>query len=231
MLNDPEVVNQPLREKLEAWRAMKQIDGITSSTENVHRAPPVGWCRSVPAVRRNNLILKSTESTKHKFSKKDQKENHSDSHNGSQLSHLGKVPKMKDKLRVPDAKENTNSEKDQEIERLINENKKLSADLKVVTAACNDAIQHGKIAMDEVAAMNFKNNVLEQQNLELDCKLSSQRMNINENASEKSRKHKQDLARLQEEKDQYEKRADELIQQMNEQMSQLQTVAMDRIAV
>lgn len=71
----------------------------------------------------------------------------------------------------------------------------------------------------------------EQRILELEQKQSSDRMDMNEALSQKSRKHRAAVKKLQQERAAYEERADSMIAQMTEQMTQLQKMAMSRIEV
>lgn len=230
-------MNQPLREKLEAWRAQKSQGQARESppTECADKTAPRSWYRSVPTARRNNLILKPSDPAKvgakscssKMFSKKDPKDIHCNAENVEQNVPASICHPKRESI----AKEDKISEKDIIIKKLREENEELAFKLKETTNNLKVAVTRGRLAMEEVAAVNFQNDILQQENLELDCKISSERMDVNENASEKSRKHKLELEKLQREKDQYEKRADDMILQMNEQMTQLQTVAMDRIQV
>jgi hypothetical protein len=252
MLKNEVTVNQPLRNKLEAWRAQKAADAPAAGGANTviakevpqHQKPTAGtWYRSVPTARRNNLIMKShgdgtttakTSSQNGKMFPKKDKENMESNENQSTNKPILKVLPAKE-VEKEKEEEVSPTEKDlaseKEIKRLQDENKQLSAKFKAAVAAANEATTRGIVAMQEVISVGFLNDVLEQKNLELDCKISSERMTVNENASDKSRKHKQEIEKLKKEKNSMATRTDEMILQLNEQMAQLQTFAMDRIAV
>lgn len=87
------------------------------------------------------------------------------------------------------------------------------------------------MAVEDHEALNF---VIAVQNLkirELEVSISNSRLQHNETLSEKHRKHKSELRRLNRERIEYEARAESMIAQMTEQMNALQTMAMARIEV
>ena len=87
------------------------------------------------------------------------------------------------------------------------------------------------IAQEDANAGRFMCSLQEQRILELEQKQSSDRMDMNEALSQKSRKHRAAVKKLQQERAAYEERADSMIAQMTEQMTQLQKMAMSRIEV
>jgi len=86
------------------------------------------------------------------------------------------------------------------------------------------------ISQEEVAMFTFINSIQDQAILELERTVSSCKLEQNELKSSRSRRHKAEITRLNEEKVEYETRADKMIQDLNDQMSLLQNYAMKRIA-
>lgn len=87
------------------------------------------------------------------------------------------------------------------------------------------------VAQEDANATRFMCSLQEQRIMELEVKQSSDRMDMNEALSQKSRKHRAAVKKLQQERAAYEERADSMIAQMTEQMTQLQKMAMARIEV
>jgi len=83
----------------------------------------------------------------------------------------------------------------------------------------------------EIQAQQFLNSILEQKVEELECQISSDRLNRNESLSNKTRKYKQEIEKLTSERKLYEERANAMCLQMTEQMTLLQSTAMVRIEV
>ena len=250
MISCSSEVNQPLREKLQQWRAQKATEvkrvkaaGDSHPTPaNAPAAAKVGtsgeWYRSVPTARRTNLILKSTDHTKacgksgsgqkRKEHTKDLKENIRTIENCAHRKGLD-LPIQEKNITFMNAKELV--EYKQKVQVLTEKTQELVQKLERAETVIKEVTLRGKLAMEEVVSVQCLNDILEQKNLELDCQLSKERMLMNESSSEKARKHKQDMEKMRAEKADYEKRADDLVSQLNEQMTQLQTCAMDRIAV
>lgn len=86
-------------------------------------------------------------------------------------------------------------------------------------------------AVEEANSNRFMCSVQEQRIVELEQQQSRDRMERNEALSQKSRKHRAVVKKLNQDRAAYEERADQMIQQMNEQMGQLQKMAMSRIEV
>lgn len=86
-------------------------------------------------------------------------------------------------------------------------------------------------AQEDASATKFMCSLQEQRIEELEQQTSRERLERNEALSEKSRKHKQIIKKLTQDRASYEERADLMIKQMNEQMTQLQQMAMSRIEV
>ena len=102
------------------------------------------------------------------------------------------------------------------------------AQLKLELEAARSA---SSIAQEDANATRFMCSLQEQRIGELEQKQSSDRMDMNEALSQKSRKHRAAVKKLQQERAAYEERADSMIAQMTEQMTQLQKMAMSRIEV
>ena len=93
----------------------------------------------------------------------------------------------------------------------------------------NDFETKARAFYEEVQSQAFLNSVLEQKNDELQCQISSDRLDRNEHLQSKTKKLKAEIQRLTEEKKLYEERANEMCKEMSEQMSLLQSTAMARI--
>ena len=86
-----------------------------------------------------------------------------------------------------------------------------------------------EMAIEEINSLTFYNSLQDQKILEMEHFITQDRMEQNENNSNRSRKHKAEIKILKAEREEYEQKANEMIQQMQEQMSLLQTMAMNRI--
>ena len=93
----------------------------------------------------------------------------------------------------------------------------------------NDFEARARALYDEVQSQAFLNSVLEQKNDELQCQISSDRLERNEQLQSKTKKLKAEIQKLTEEKKNYEERANDMCKEMGEQMSLLQSTAMARI--
>ena len=88
-----------------------------------------------------------------------------------------------------------------------------------------------KFLQEELQAMTVLNSILEQRVNELEQTISQDRLDANESASNRGKKHKSELKRLANERSSYEDRANQMVTQMGEQMALLQSMAMGRIEV
>lgn len=88
-----------------------------------------------------------------------------------------------------------------------------------------------EMSTDDIHALRFENSILHQKMEEMDEKCSQYRMDQNERIARKDRKQKADMKRLMTEKSEYEDRANKMIQQLNDQLMNLQQLAMQRIQV
>jgi len=86
-----------------------------------------------------------------------------------------------------------------------------------------------EMAIEEINSLTFYNALQDQKILEMEQSISLDRMEHNENNSNRSRKHKAEIKILKAEREEYEEKANQMIQQMSEQMTLLQTMAMGRI--
>ena len=93
----------------------------------------------------------------------------------------------------------------------------------------NDFEARARAFYDEVQSQAFLNSVLEQKNDELQCQISSDRLERNEHLQSKTKKLKAEIQKLTEERKNYEERANDMCKEMSEQMSLLQSTAMARI--
>ena len=88
-----------------------------------------------------------------------------------------------------------------------------------------------QMAQEEVETCAFISSLQEQRFGELEEQISTDRFERHELLSSKTRKHKVQVKKLQQERADYEARANQMIQQMTDQMGQLQKMAMTRIEV
>ncbi len=88
-----------------------------------------------------------------------------------------------------------------------------------------------EMALEEVAAITFYCSLQEQKLTQSEEQLSASRMDHHEEVSAKTRKHRSLVKKMQAESAGYAERANSMIQQMNDQMSMLQRMAMERIEV
>eukprot|EP01031_Cornospumella_fuschlensis_P030587 gene30587-36960_t len=84
---------------------------------------------------------------------------------------------------------------------------------------------------EETESVRFLNAIQELKIEELTSSLSLNTIEKQEALTQRSKKYKQALSKLKQEKDAYEQRANGVIAQLHEQMASLQTMAMERIAV
>ena len=82
---------------------------------------------------------------------------------------------------------------------------------------------------EEVQAQVFLNNIQQQKIDELEIKMSHDLMNRNEDGRERSRKHKTQLKQVMQEKAEFEDRANQMIEELTQQMNSIQSLAMQRI--
>ena len=94
-----------------------------------------------------------------------------------------------------------------------------------------EAVERLQMCVEETQAMAFHNDILTQKVEELESAQSMDRMNSHEVESQKSQKHKKEIKMLREKNQEYEKRANDMVAEMGEQMAALQDMAMKRIEV
>lgn len=116
-----------------------------------------------------------------------------------------------------------------QVMTLSERNRTLEEKLSNSSANAVELQTRADMAIEEVDAMVFLNEVQEQKIGELEDTISRDRMDQNEAISSKARKHKSEIKKLIQEKNEYEERANQMTQQLTEQMSLLQTMAMGRI--
>eukprot|EP01036_Dinobryon_divergens_P025197 gene25197-33723_t len=85
--------------------------------------------------------------------------------------------------------------------------------------------------LEELHVFKFLNSIQEQKINELEQTISTNRMEHNESMSSKTRKHKAIVKKLTFERSEHEARTNAMISQLNEQMSLLQKMAMERMEV
>jgi hypothetical protein len=112
------------------------------------------------------------------------------------------------------------------------EEKSARADADILRLSVKERELENRISMsqEEIAMFTFINSIQDQAILELEQTLSSCQLEQNELKSSRNRRHKAEISRLNEEKVEYETRADKMIQDLNDQMTLLQNFAMKRIA-
>ena len=116
-----------------------------------------------------------------------------------------------------------------EVNSVTKEKMILDVKLHSVEEQKNDLEVKMKAFYDEIQSQAFLNSVLEQKNDELQCQISSDRLNKNEQLQSKTRKLKDVIEKLTEEKKLYEDKANDMCKEMGEQMTLLQSTAMARI--
>lgn len=119
----------------------------------------------------------------------------------------------------------------EELQRRNDEISELSQKLESTTLKCKELENRNLMCMEELQTYQFMNGLQDQRMEELEEQISSARMDRNEALSAKSKKHKAVVRKMQVERSEYESRANTMIQQMTEQMTQLQKMAMTRIEV
>jgi len=87
------------------------------------------------------------------------------------------------------------------------------------------------MSLEDCQSKDFWVSLQAQKITELENKINMQKMDFHESLSKRSRKHNHAMKKLQQEKAQFEEQANVMMQQMAEQMNQLQSTAMQRIAV
>jgi hypothetical protein len=128
-------------------------------------------------------------------------------------------------VQEPDAVEATESKEEMismDASELLRRNRDLEIQLR-------EADDRAMCVQEELNAMMFLNDVQEQQLLELDQTMTSERLNMHESLSSRTRKHKAEVRKLTAEHTNYENQANQMMAQMTEQMEMLQKVAMSRI--
>ena len=88
-----------------------------------------------------------------------------------------------------------------------------------------------QMANEEQQATYFLLEIQNQKIKEFEMAISSNRLRQNETISEKNRKHKAEIRKLNKERAEYEAQTNHVIAQLNEQLNSLQTMAMTRIEV
>jgi len=93
----------------------------------------------------------------------------------------------------------------------------------------NESEEKATNCWDEVTAQHFTNSILQQKIEELELELSQCRFDTNEELRDKNRKHKLHIKKLKNENETYENQANDIIEQITEQMNSIQNAAMTRI--
>jgi hypothetical protein len=242
-----------VKEKLALWRSQKHgghhSDGSapTCAPKSTTQHNVLTWDRSMKATRRNNRILCNSGTGKPNSDRnicisipelKDaaySKENESPNP-GSQIKgdfQSKEIDKLKNELKMHLQARQSASDNayQQELYKLREEYKSLCNRLRESEEMQWEAIARGKMALEEAQALYFENDVLKQQIDELENSISTERLLANESAASKQKKHKLEITKLREEKSIYEDKTNDMITQLNDQMMQLQNMAMARINV
>jgi hypothetical protein len=95
----------------------------------------------------------------------------------------------------------------------------------------NNSLNTLAMASEEISQLQFTAAIQEQKISQLETLSTRLRIEQEETSAARNKKHKSEMHKLMREKVEYEERANEMIKQMNEQMSTLQAMAMNRIEV
>lgn len=127
------------------------------------------------------------------------------------------------------------SQEKRQLKKLLNAKDKslllLHTELDILKESYNELLNANKMAKEEVDEKDFLISLLEQKISELEDKISEDTLEHNEELSDIHRKNKSSIHKLNKEKKEYEVRANNMINELTQQMSQLQTMAMGRIEV
>jgi chromosome segregation ATPase len=125
-----------------------------------------------------------------------------------------------------------------EVDRLrveLQDKDKLLIDAQTKLDEKNSEISHLKeresMCIEDLKVKDFYCGVQDLKIQELEERLSSQRLEYHESVASKQRKYKNLVKKAQQEKADYESQSNSMMKQLNEQMMQLQTFAMQRIQV
>jgi hypothetical protein len=116
-------------------------------------------------------------------------------------------------------------------EKLTKENSILSKKLQLSERRQQEAYEVAKMSQNEIECLLFANDVLTQKSLQIEEQLTKERMRYREKDHQKVDKYKEEIRSLKGKNSEYERRANEMVAEMNLQMSQLQDMAMTRIEV
>jgi hypothetical protein len=202
------------------------------------------WDRSIPRVSRRRISSTYRVQNPKVITSKDISDSSSECSKENESPSYGLERKILAVVNDDGANKSTNSslkdkDKDamqiaslsQEIARLREENRELKEQSKLMIEHMSEIQARNQMATEEIGALNFLNAVQGMKIEELENAISQERLTMNENASSKSKKHKAEIQKLAHEKAEYEQMANEMINQLNNQMVQLQTMAMGRINV
>jgi hypothetical protein len=116
-------------------------------------------------------------------------------------------------------------------DKLTKENSALRNQFQISQRIQNEAMEVAKMAQNEIECLLFANDVLNQKSLQMEEQLTKERMRYREKDHQKVDKYKEEIRTLKGKNSEYERRANEMVAEMNLQMSQLQDMAMSRIEV
>jgi hypothetical protein len=117
------------------------------------------------------------------------------------------------------------------LTKLQQENIKLKKQLQQSTEIQNEAVAIAQMSQQEIECLNFANDVLIQRSNEIEEQLTRERMRYHEKDNHRVDKYREEIKSLKAKNSEYERRANEMVTEMNQQMSQLQDMAMSRIEV
>jgi hypothetical protein len=117
------------------------------------------------------------------------------------------------------------------LEKLQQDNLHLKAQLRRSTEIQNESVAIAKMSQQEIECLNFANDILTQKCNEIEEQLTRERMRYHEKDNHRIDKYREEIKSLKAKNSEYERRANEMVTEMNQQMSQLQDMAMTRIEV
>jgi primosomal protein N'' len=117
------------------------------------------------------------------------------------------------------------------LTRSERDNTFLREQLALSSELCTEAKECSRMVVAENQAWIFHNDILLQRISDLETKLNSERMRNHEKDCHKSDRHREEMQKLKTKNLEYEKRANAMVAEMSQQMSQLQDMAMKRIEV
>mmetsp|Transcript_1191 Transcript_1191/g.1934 ORF Transcript_1191/g.1934 Transcript_1191/m.1934 type:complete len:373 (-) Transcript_1191:134-1252(-) len=115
------------------------------------------------------------------------------------------------------------------LTELEEQNMSLHGALTQTQKAMSQSLESAKMSLEENQSWAFMNDILCQRVAELESTLNLNRMHTSEKEYNKTAKHKEEIKKLKSKNEEYESRANAMVEEMSARMSQLQEYAMKRI--